>query len=140
MNDTQRKQIDRLRSTGISYGGIAKQMGLSVNTVKSYCRRSSSVENEIADSKSPAEMPEETVVCEFCGRVMVQLPHRKKKRFCSDTCRSRWWSAHPEKVNRKANYECTCGRCGKRFISYGNQDRKYCSRACYIEDRFGGEK
>ena len=42
-------------------------------------------------------------------------------------------------VNRKANYECTCEKCGKKFISYGNKDRKYCCHECYIEDRFGGE-
>lgn len=43
-----------------------------------------------------------------------------------------------EEVNRKANYSCTCAFCGKQFTSYGNKHRKYCSHACYINDRFGG--
>ena len=35
-----------------------------------------------------------------------------------------------------------CGKplisCGKAFSSYGNADRKYCSRECYLKDRFEG--
>ena len=43
-----------------------------------------------------------------------------------------------DKVNRKANYEFICPHCKKPFSAYGNKNRKYCSHACYIEDRFGG--
>lgn len=75
--------------------------------------------------------------CEQCGIMVVQNPGHKHKRFCSDKCRMLWWNSHQDLVKRKANYEFTCARCGKAFISYGNKSRKYCCQECYIEDRFG---
>ena len=39
MNDTQRQQIERLRAEGLSYGKISEALGLSINTIKTYCRR-----------------------------------------------------------------------------------------------------
>lgn len=60
------------------------------------------------------------------------------EKFCSDNCRTAWWNAHPEKVNRRAVYHFTCAHCGKPFTAYGNAKRKYCSHACYIADRYKG--
>lgn len=48
------------------------------------------------------------------------------------------YNSNLDKVNRKANYEFICPHCKKLFSAYGNKKRKYCSHACYIEDRFGG--
>ena len=42
-----------------------------------------------------------------------------------------WWHAHPEKIERRAVYTFTCQTCGIGFEAYGNNHRKYCSRACY---------
>ena len=39
MNDTQRKQIRQLREEGKSYAGIASLLGLSENTIKTFCKR-----------------------------------------------------------------------------------------------------
>jgi orotate phosphoribosyltransferase-like protein len=39
MNDTQRKEIQRLRQAGMGYGKIAQSLSISANTVKAYCRR-----------------------------------------------------------------------------------------------------
>ena len=39
MNDTQRQQIEKLRAEGLSYGKISDALGLSTNTIKTYCRR-----------------------------------------------------------------------------------------------------
>ena len=39
MNDTQRQQIEKLRAEGLSYGKISETLGLSINTIKTYCRR-----------------------------------------------------------------------------------------------------
>ena len=43
--------------------------------------------------------------------------------------------SHQDLVNKKAYYHLTCQRCGKEFNSYGNKNRKYCSRECYAETR-----
>ena len=79
-----------------------------------------------------------TSVCEQCGKPIEQNTGRKRKRFCCDACRNKWWNAHLELVKRKAVYNYTCPACGKKFTVYGNSHRKFCSHACYIAYRFGG--
>lgn len=126
MTDEQRKRIIALRREGAGYGRIATELNLSINTVKSFCRRNSLV----------AQTGEG--VCEMCGKPIHQNPKRKRKRFCSDACRNKWWNAHLNLVKRKAVYTFTCPTCGKEFTTYGNRHRKFCSHACYIAHRFGG--
>lgn len=49
--------------------------------------------------------------------------------------------ANEHELEKKAYYVFACASCGKKFESYGNKSRKYCSHACYIDARFneGGE-
>ena len=129
MTKDQIKKIEEMRLKGQGYVVIARETGIPENTVKSYCRRHPLFE------KSPEEV---SGICACCGKPVEQNPHRKTKRFCSDACRMKWWNSHADKVQRKAMYEFTCPECGKKFRAYGNRNRKYCSHACYIKDRFGG--
>lgn len=118
-------EIVRLQHCGYGYKRIAQLTGLPINTVKTYCRRHPlSVVDE-----------ENMTVCRQCGRPIEQQPHRKQKLFCSDACRMVWWNAHPGRVKRKAYYTFTCASCGRAFESYGNHNRKFCSRACYAQYR-----
>lgn len=126
MTGEQKQQIIVLRRDGAGYGRIAARLQISINTVKSFCRRHGLVAKS-ADS-----------VCEQCGKPIEQNPGRKRKRFCCDACRNKWWNAHLELVKRKAVYTYTCPTCGKEFTVYGNSHRKFCSHACYIAYRFGG--
>ena len=132
MTDSQKEQITAMRESGSGYKKIAQSIGLSENTVKSFCKRNS-IESRVA-TKTPS--PEN--VCKCCGKEIVQVQGRKQKKFCSDHCRMKWWNAHLDLVNRKANYEFVCPVCKRTYVSYGNKNRKYCSHECYIEDRFGG--
>ena len=134
MNDTQRQQIKELRGKGYGYGRIAQVLSLSENTIKTYCRRHG-LGGVVA---TPAPIDGEVHHCLCCGKMVVQPGGRKEKKFCSDKCRNKWWNSNLDKVNRKANYEFICSHCKKPFSAYGNKNRKYCSHACYIEDRFGG--
>ena len=127
MTDDEKKQITILRRDGMGYGKIAQKTGVSVNTVKSFCRR-----NNLTVSTG------EKSVCECCGKQIEQTPGQKRKRFCSDSCRNKWWNGHLDLVKRKAVYTFTCPNCGKVFKAYGNSQRKFCCHACYIEYRFGG--
>ena len=134
MNDKQKNQIEALRKEGCGYGAIASAIGINVNTIKTYCKRHAlggvAAEQPVVDKNKK--------VCLYCGAAITQTPGRKEKKFCSDRCRNRWWNENLDKVNRKANYEFVCARCKKPFIAYGNNHRKYCSRECYIEDKYGG--
>ena len=132
MTDAQRIQIGNLREVGLGYKKIAEQMGLSENTVKTYCRRHGLGGNMAQQGEATKD------VCLCCGKPVKQNPGRKQKKFCSDRCRNKWWNANLDKVNRKAMYDYECSYCKKPFSAYGNANRKYCSHDCYVADRFGG--
>lgn len=119
MTKEEKQRVEALRRQGTGYGAIAWELGLSVNTV----------------SRHP--LPDGTV-CENCGAPIVQMPGRKRKRFCSDACRNAWWNAHLSLVKRKAVRTVVCAGCGQPFEAYGRAPRKYCSHACYVAHRFGG--
>ena len=134
MTDTQKQQIAVLRGKGESFTAISVALDISINTVKSYCRRNNLVPGyPVTVIPPPSTVPSNT--CPHCGCSLLHIPGKKKKRFCSDTCRMAWWKAHPEVVNRKAIYHFSCPACGIAFESYGNAHRKYCSRACLAAAR-----
>lgn len=122
MTKQEIETLNLMRSHDKSAADIAIALGLSVNTVRSHIRR-----------HPPKDAVQ--VGCRQCGKPVMQHKGRKAKYFCSDRCRNAWWNAHPEKVQRKAYYRLTCQFCGKEFVSYGNKNRKYCSRLCYADAR-----
>lgn len=126
MTGKEKEEIKIYRNNGMSYFEISKKLGISINTIKSYCLRNGIKVNNLNKS-----------LCRFCGKEINQELGRKKKKFCSDKCRGLWWKEHSELINKKTNYECTCIQCGKTYISYGNSNRKYCCHDCYIKSRFG---
>lgn len=131
MTEEQKEKIIRFRRMGRGYALIGKELGISKDTVKSFCRR-----NGLASADIHTE--EDKDRCRECGKEIVQPPKRKKQVFCSKVCREKWWAAHPEQIRQKAVYEFICAKCGRPFTAYGNRRRKYCSHQCYIADRFGG--
>ena len=129
MNDLQKEKIKAMRLQGIGYVKIGEALGISDNTVRSFCRR-----NSLGDTAK------NTVVCKYCGKLIKIIPKQKPRKFCSDSCRTAWWNSHPDCVNRKAVYSHICTYCGKPFTAYGNSGRKYCSHQCYIADRYRMER
>lgn len=138
MTDSQKKEITKLRARGNGYGKIALALGISQNTVKSYCRRNHISIGSAAGIETAVPVETGTSFCECCGKEIRQVFGHKTKRFCSDLCRNKWWNAHLDLVKRKAVYKYKCPGCGRAFEAYGNSHRKYCSHACYIDHRFGG--
>lgn len=94
------------------------------------------VENYIKDLEEENEFQ----YCENCGKRMVSIKGKKKKRFCCDKCRNEWWNAHQDQVNKKAYYVKICACCHRKFLSYGNKNAKYCSHECYIKHRYHRER
>lgn len=136
MTDNQKKSIAEMREEGYGYTKISHALGISVNTVKSFCRRKKMTGIAVAVFTVPIMDGQHFCLC--CGKEVAQTPGRKEKKFCSDRCRNKWWNSHLDRVNRKANYEFICPQCKKKFTAYGNVKRKYCSHECYIAHRFGG--
>ena len=121
MTDHQKKELIDLRAKGYGYKKISQLLGVAESTVSTFCQRNNLM----------------STGCKNCGKVMQKSKGTKPKMFCCDKCRTDWWNHHSSEVKHKANYELVCRHCGKRFISYGNTKRKYCSRVCYTADRFG---
>jgi endogenous inhibitor of DNA gyrase (YacG/DUF329 family) len=130
MTYRQKEKITQMRGEGFSYSRIAGALGISENTVKSFCRR-----NNLSGGGMGLASQADNTLCRQCKAMLIHIAGAKQKRFCSDRCRMAWWNAHPEAVRRKAIYKLTCVFCGREFESYGNKQRKYCSRACYGKAR-----
>lgn len=136
MTGLQKNRIREMKAGGCGYVRIAQELGISENTVKSFCRRNGL--NRVAAGTAALPGGGDKSACPCCGAEVRQNPGRKAKRFCSDKCRNAWWNSHMNQVQRKAHYEFVCACCKKPFTAYGNAGRKYCSHECYIKDRFGG--
>ena len=128
MTAQEKQMITSLRNQGLGYKRIAVQTGIPANTVKSFLKRTTTVDEQLAVVFS----------CLQCGASLQQLTGRKMKKFCSDTCRYKWWNSHPDQVKRETMTIIVCPVCGKSFSAYSSRNRKYCSHDCYIRDRFGG--
>lgn len=113
--------IMSLRNNGLTFSQIADKLDMSVNTVKSVCRREA----------------EKKKCCRNCGQLLRQNKEGRPRSFCCDKCRILWWKKNHDKINRKTFYRLTCSNCGLPFDSYGHKERKYCRHSCYIAARFG---
>lgn len=145
MTDEQKNKIKELRMKGIGYRNISSETGIPRDTVRSFCRRNgldgyaSAIHAEKPETDQKNGKEEQ---CRYCGKKLEQSHTGRKKKFCNEDCRRKWWKLHPEKINRKqdAFYKGTCAYCRREFFSYGNKGRRYCSHACYIHDRFWREE
>lgn len=122
MTSQEKARLLEMRHAGLSIAQISANLGISKNTLKSFCRRT-----EI--NKDAAT----TTGCVQCGLPIVI---QGKRRFCSNGCRYAWNYGH-RVLNIRNAVEKKCACCGKRFFSYASSHRKYCSRTCYMADRYG---
>ena len=135
ITNSQKERIGHMRLNGESYAGIAYALGLSRNTVKSFCLR-----NIRTESYEEKVIPISKGICAQCGKGFVLCPGHRQRRFCSDRCRMVWWNAHRGLLKSASRVEHTCACCGKHFMGYVRQQRKFCSHACYIAHRYKKER
>ena len=126
LTEEQKTAIAAYRRNGCGYKKIGQLLGMSGNTVKTYCRR-----NGLGGTAAQSEIKEIGIFCRNCGEPVMQTAGKKQKKFCSDACRIKWWNHHTRL--RKKNSVCV--HCGKSF--HGRQGQKYCSHVCYVAERFG---
>ena len=135
MTELEKQKIIKLRTGGYGYIRIAQTLGMSENTVKSFCRRNSLC----GENKSAVKIKDSGCRCRQCGKKITQTAGRKPKVFCSDGCRIAYWTANQDKVVRRTAVEFECPVCHGKFKDYPRNNRKYCSRECYIKRRYGDE-
>lgn len=131
MTPEPKEAITSLQQSGLGYKSVASKLSLSVNTVKSYCRRQK-VGLDIGTERIASDF------CPVCGKSLTHYLGKKKKKYYSDRCRMSWWNQHQDQVNRQTYQLNRCLSCDCLFRSYGCQARKYCSRRCYFNHRYGG--
>lgn len=78
MTNIEKENIRRLRNQGLQFNEISDELGISLNSIKSYCRR----ENIQAGEKS---------FCKQCGKPVLQNINKRKKEFCCPRCRLKYW-------------------------------------------------
>lgn len=140
MTEEQKNKITELRLKGYGYKTIAAMVGDGVKreNVRYFCKTRGLVGTPALVGLNFEAQKENPNFCKQCGLRLIRNKHSGVKLFCSDKCRRAWWKQHPNEngQTKKKAYECSCQYCKRKFISYGNADRKYCSHDCYIKDRF----
>lgn len=138
MTKEQRKQIYLLRKFGLGYQAIGKAVGLSRDSVRSYCKSHgmagvTGISDEVRKKIKNGEL------CLFCAGKISQSKTGRPAKFCCDQCRREYWKIHRNegKHSEKATYTMECKFCHRIFEVYGNKGRKYCSHRHYIYDRYG---
>ncbi len=130
MDIIMKNKIKALRSEGYGYGKIAELLNISKSQVSSFCRR-----NNI-DCMNCSNC----IHCAYCGLPVSCLNHHKKKRFCSDSCKSKYYNELYKKEGKIHGENLTCKCCGKIFNSKWNKNQVFCSHQCYITYRYKGGK
>ena len=132
MTDLQKEQIRAMRLQGLGYMKIGEKLGISDNTVRSFCRR-----------KGLGDAAKNTVACQQCGKLMKIVPKRKPRRFCSDACRTAWWKTLGKAYSGKSVFSAklVCEDCGGFFGSkvWHSTDR-YRRTIWQCNSKFKGEK
>lgn len=118
MTDKEKTTIDNLAASGATITDISEKLRISRNTVKSYLQR-----------KKTAD------VCLNCGADLTHIPHKKKKKFCSDKCRMHYWNTHPDEMSHTNSIVIKCEVCGKAVLSYRKKPRRFFSRECAAKGR-----
>ena len=136
MDEVQKQQIIEMRLAGAGYKDIGITLNLSRDAVRRFCKRHNMWGYGKLVALNFKEQTKLGHICFACGRNIESHGRGRPKRFCSEACRREWWIKHKDLVRRKAYYTKTCVYCGKKFTVYGDSHRRYCSRNCYIHDRF----
>ncbi len=86
MTTQQLEQIAVLRQHNFPYSFIGRELNLSMNTVKSICRRKG---YKTEDSRKTKAEKGAAVLCKNCHKPLPKSA-RKDAIFCSDYCRTAW--------------------------------------------------
>ena len=72
MTHEEKVRVRELRQLNMSYSNIARETGLSINTIKSFCSRNGMVISQKNECK-----------CLSCGKTLRKSKYKPRK-FCSD--------------------------------------------------------
>ena len=104
------QQAILLRTNGMSYRKIADYTRLPYEKIRYQCRKLD-CDKAPVDEEMPSKI-ENREVCSYCGKPITQNEHcrGRKKRFCCEECRRKYWKIHrdAQKQKRTAIYTKVC--------------------------------
>ena len=115
MTKDEIRKVEALAKSNKGYRAIARELGLSANTVKSYLVRHKEGSLDF---------------CLYCGKKFIVPTGKRIKRFCSKECRCKYWN---RRVKKASDYQkqFVCEECGETFFAYRRLKRKFCCLDCY---------
>ena len=110
MTEEQKKQIRSFRTAGMGYKRISAALDIPLGTVKSFCRRDEADMLAITgyEAVEQSESQSAKPVCLRCGKPVIRIPGRKKRRFCSEACRVAYWRIATENGRCAPDAENPC--------------------------------
>lgn len=133
--DPEREEVRRLRLDGMNITEIAEQTGMPEAQVTDYCHElglPTEGNCHLYISVGSSSAKPQTPRCQNCG---APVPPGRKK-FCCDRCHEEFKYEDRKSMGGKT---AVCKYCGVVFNQWKSKDRKYCSRECYLADRYGWE-
>ena len=91
MTEKQKSEIRRLRLDGNGYRHIAAALNLPLSSVKAYCRCHGLKGYGSVTALNDETTRESGLFCRQCGKRLHHTPGKRKKKFCSDYCRKKYW-------------------------------------------------
>lgn len=91
MDMRNREEILRFRLQGLGYKAIASRLKLSRDSVRQYCYRNGLAGYSKAVMLNLQQMLDDEIICKNCGAKLKHTDGKRRKIFCSDRCRKKYW-------------------------------------------------
>lgn len=91
MDMRNREEIFKLRLQGLGYKAIASKLKLSRDSVCQYCHRNGLSGYGKAAMLNLQQMLDDEIICKYCGAKLKHTTGKRRKKFCSDRCRKKYW-------------------------------------------------
>ena len=133
--DAEREEVRALRLSGMECPQIAEQTGMVLEQVIEHCRKLGLPETGSCHLLPPDQNTERR--CPVCGRIIEQRGRGAPRKCCSDECSAEYERKNYKKM--KVGRVTVCQNCGRPFtaICESRSKRRFCSRNCYFEYRYG---
>lgn len=120
MTEEQKIEVIKLRREGFGYKAVARKLGVTRSSVRSFCNTKRGKEAAITGElgKTPEKKPS---LCTWCGKEHYREFGYK---YCSSECK-----ALAKEERRAKKMVAVCPTCGKSFVKDKN-NRIYCQKEC----------
>lgn len=120
MTEEQKIKIIELRNQGLGYKRIAKQLNITRDSVRGYCRRKEPFSEYITSKKKKMKKINkiEKRFCLNCNKEIIQSGKGPRRKYCCNKCR------YSYKNSNRKTYNIRCEYCDQEFKAYSVK-RKY---------------